>query len=142
MYMWQKSIHIGLMLLVYLSSTSMMISKHYCSDQLKSTSFLTDAETCHDKDPARKSCPNHSPDQQEKKDCCSSEYNLIKTELNHDLYQPQLKNFQFSEIIPVLVFLLTEHEDFFPQSNIRVPDDWDPPSWSSVELPRIQRFLC
>ena len=140
--MWQKTIHIGLMLLVFFSSTSMMISKHYCSDELMGTSFMTEAESCHDTELTEVPCPNHPVNQQDKKDCCTNEFHLVKTELNHDLHQPQLKTFQFSEIVPVLIFLLSIKDDLDSDSKICIPAEWDPPSPNAVELPRIQRFLC
>lgn len=140
--MWQKTLHIGLMLLVYLSSTSLMISKHYCSDTLMGTSFMTEAESCHNSEPAKKTCPNHPVDKKERKDCCSSEFQLIKTELNYDLYQPQLKTFEFSELLPVLAFVFLELQITDPDLPADFIANWDPPSPSAVSLPRIQQFLC
>ena len=141
--MWKKTLHIAIMVLVYVSSTSLMINKHYCSDQLMGTSFMTEAESCHNSEPTEKSCPKHPQNNTSKKDCCSSEFQLIKTELNYDLYQPQLKTFDFKEFIPVLTFLLQEHKIIISDHKTTFSkDDWDPPSPSSVNLSLFQRFLC
>lgn len=137
--MWQKTLHMALMMLVYLSSTSMLISKHYCSDQLMGASFMVEAETCHDSAPVMPACPSHT---ENKKDCCSSESHLVKTELNHDLHQPQLKTFDFSELLPVLIFVYLDQMILEQETLDRSITEWDPPSPDAVDLLRIQRFLC
>jgi len=140
--MWEKTIHIALMVLVYLSSTSLMISKHFCSDELMGTSFMTEAESCHSDESAPLPCPNHPVDQKDKKDCCSNEFQLVKTELNHDLYKPEVKTFQFSELLPVLVYVFLENNVLDPEHIDGFITNWDPPSTSAVYLSRIQQFLC
>lgn len=119
-----------------------MISKHYCSDELMGASFMTEAESCHNTEPVKTPCPNHPADKKDKKDCCSSKIHLVKTELNHDLYQSQLKTFQFSELLPVLIFAYLDHMISDEKSQDSSIHEWDPPSPSAVDLPRIQRFLC
>ncbi len=119
-----------------------MISNHFCSDKLMGTSFMTEAESCHNNEPAKETCPNHPMGKNDKKDCCSSEFHLIKTELNYDLYQIQLKTFEFSELLPILTFIFLEHKIIDSKHPIDFIANWDPPSYSAVSLPLIQQFLC
>ena len=119
-----------------------MINNHFCSDKLTGTSFMTEAESCHNNEPAKQTCPNHPIDGKDKKDCCSSEFHLIKTELNYDLYQPQVKTFEFSKLLPVLAVVFLEHQIIDPEQQVGFIANWDPPSYSAVSLTRIQQFLC
>lgn len=119
-----------------------MINQHFCSEQLMATSFMTQAESCHNNEPTEATCPNHPIDKKDQKDCCSSEFNLIKTEFNHDLYQPQLKAFDFNDVLPIMVFVFLKHQMIDLDHQKVFIANWDPPSYSAVSLTSIQRFLC
>jgi hypothetical protein len=119
-----------------------MINNHFCSDKLMGTSFMTEAESCHNNEPATPACPNHPVNEEDKKDCCSSQFHLVKTELNYDLYQPQIKTFKFSELLPVLTFISLEHKITDRERPVDYISNWDPPSYCAVSLTRIQQFLC
>src|SRR5690625_4561679 len=79
--MMTRILHITLLLSVLFSSTSWVLNKHYCSDELVNTALMTVPESCHTDD-TKEECPDHA---QSRDDCCTNEAELIKTELNYDL---------------------------------------------------------
>lgn len=133
-----RILHITLLLSVLFSSTSWVLHRHYCSDELVDIALMTVPESCH-MDDTKDSCPDHSQTQD---DCCTNEAELIKTELNYDLFQPQFKSFLFTQ-----VFI----DAFFVKQTVAVIDEaqeflslkyWQPPAPAAVSLPVIQQFLC
>lgn len=133
-----RILHITLLISVLFSSTSLVLNKHYCSDLFVNASLMTVPESCHSEDPMP-DCPTHSQDQD---DCCTNEVQLLKTELNHDLHQPQLKTFLIAKIFTTL-FFLQDSPFLFQEDDIYVSlKNWKPPAPAAVSLPVLQQFLC
>jgi len=136
--MMTRILHITLLLSVLFSSTSWVLNKHYCSDELVNTALMTVPESCHTDD-TKEECPDHA---QSRDDCCTNEAELIKTELNYDLFQPQFKSFLFAQIFIDVFFLkhtslvVDEEQEFLSLKY------WQPPAPAAVSLPVIQQFLC
>lgn len=79
----QKSIHIVVIFSVLLSTTGLVIHKHYCQDELKSVSFLVEADHCHETAPMPPSCPFHSSHDTKNSvpsDCCDNEVEYLKSD--------------------------------------------------------------
>lgn len=135
-----RILHIGLLITVLFSSTSLILNKHFCSNVLVNQTLMTVPGSCHSEDKAEDTCPLHAQDMNE--DCCSNESQLLKTELNHDLYQPQFKTFTFTEWAVISVFLFQSAVEADDEAPFTLSKDWHPPSPTAVYLPRIQQFLC
>jgi hypothetical protein len=80
----RKVFHILLALLVFVSSSGLVFSKHYCQGELKNTSVFVEAAPCHGVSKAAK-CPRHAPAQEDntgldKKDCCDTQTDFLKVE--------------------------------------------------------------
>src|SRR5690625_7579024 len=99
--MMTRILHITLLLSVLFSSTSWVLNKHDCSDELVNTALMTVPESCHTDDTI-KECPDHA---QSRDDCCTNEAELIKTEPNYDLFQPPFTSLLFAQIIIEFFFL-------------------------------------
>lgn len=137
--MAKKVLHIVLLFVVLFSSTSMVLHKHYCSDQLKDVALMAAPESCHAEDVPADACHHSVPD---KDDCCSDETYLLKAELNYDLYQPVLKDFS-NDLCAVLFFFFSPAELKIDFNNDLVRGkNWRPPSPTRVFLPLLQQFLC
>ena len=94
--------HITLAFLLLLSSTGIVLNKHYCGSELKSMAVFMEAEPCHHVE-AMKGCPIHSSGEEgikkKKKSCCNDETEYVKSD-EEQLAQPfriDLKN------LPVLL---------------------------------------
>lgn len=78
-----KLLHIGLSLLVLLSTSGWVLSKHYCGGVLKNVALFGEATPCHD-NKLMKSCPLHGSmpasngQSSDDNDCCDTTNELIK----------------------------------------------------------------
>ena len=82
--MLRKVLHILLAVLVFVSSSGLVFSKHYCQGVLKNTSLFTEAAPCHGLSKMAK-CPRHAPPQDDnttldKKGCCDTQTDFLKVE--------------------------------------------------------------
>lgn len=80
-----RAIHIILTFLLLIGSTGLVINKHYCRQQLKSTAFFLKAEACH-QNSKQPSCPMHAAADDhnghgERKDCCDDQTEYLKAEV-------------------------------------------------------------
>lgn len=75
--------HIILAVVVFFSSTGVVLSKHYCQNELKSVAIFHKAKACH-KQHAMKSCPFHPgmmiPASEADKNCCDDETSYFQDE--------------------------------------------------------------
>ncbi len=79
----KKTIHIGLALIILLSSSGLMINKHFCQNVLVDASFYTEASSCHEGKeaylaPLRSS--NKSGEELDKNNCCKDVSSFLKVE--------------------------------------------------------------
>ncbi|MEL7221010.1 MAG: hypothetical protein AAGJ93_06805 [Bacteroidota bacterium] len=82
-----RSLHILLASLIFISSMGLMMSRHYCKGELKSTAFFGEATPCH-ADKRMKNCPMHGSmpiddKNPQKKGCCDTKNELVKHNLEH-----------------------------------------------------------
>ena len=130
------------MFTVLLSSTSLILNKHFCSNELVSTALMSVPVSCHSDAEPKDVCPMHAQEQEPQDNCCSDEAKLLKTELNHDLHQFQFKAFQISAWAMISTFFLQQTPETDSTVKLTTLKDWNPPSPTAVSLPRIQQFLC
>ncbi len=85
--MLSKLIHLQLAILVFVSSTGVVLRKHYCQDQLKNTTFFVQPESCHRSTAkscpmhaAKPACPHHQSPQEDKKKCCDDHAEFLKVD--------------------------------------------------------------
>jgi hypothetical protein len=138
-----KSTHIVLAFILLISSTGLVMNKHYCQNQLKSVALFVAAKPCHQQK-AKQACPMHAAmdqDQEESKNCCDDETEYVKAD------QEQInQSFEVDASAP-LIFLasfiqtfLTDHPttdkasiDFF---------NYRPPIIVFDQPVVLQTFLC
>ena len=90
-------------IIVMVSTMSMTVNKHYCSNILVDTALFQEAKTCGmDDDSSHQSDDNHEQD--EKDSCCSSENELIK---GQDELQLQKVDFNFEQVVFVAAYVHT-----------------------------------
>lgn len=80
--MFGRVLHITLAFVLLLSSTGLVLNKHYCQDELKSVALFSKAKPCH-KSSMPKSCPMHggtSSDQDDSKGCCDDQSEFLKSD--------------------------------------------------------------
>ena len=86
--MIERVIHIIIGILLFLGSTGIVVNKHYCQNELKSTALFLKAEACHAVTSVA-SCPMHQhkgDEDREKKNCCDDKSEYVKSD-NEQLVQ-------------------------------------------------------
>lgn len=90
--------HIILAILVFISSTGLLINLHYCREELKGMSFFFEKESCHQPSAGAPACPLHQPtgcghggEEEDKKGCCDNQPTYVKTD---DARQADLQQLQ------------------------------------------------
>lgn len=90
-----RIVNIILALLVFISSSGLVLNKHYCMDELKNTAIFFKAKSCHEES-MMANCPMHKHlAGSEKKDCCNDEAEYIKSDA--DQIQPVADDFSFQQ---------------------------------------------
>lgn len=88
-----RFLHIVLALLLLLSSTGLLLDKHYCQNQLKDIVVYGNAKACHT-DQRMVHCPVHGemavPVGEEEKGCCDDATEFVKTD--------QEQSFEWSDL--------------------------------------------
>ena len=82
--MLRSVFHIFLAVLVFVSSSGLVFSKHYCQGELKNTAVFSEAAPCYEVSKVAK-CPNHAPPKQDgtslnRKGCCDTQTDFLKIE--------------------------------------------------------------
>ena len=124
--MFKKTAHIILALLVFISTTGMTVSKHYCGDKLESIAIDSTTDSC---------C--------EMPDCCHDETSFYK--VNDDFSVPALDNqIQVSSIdlLFTTTFLAIAFEIIAPDYVIFSLAESPPPLETDSVLALIQSYLC
>lgn len=95
--MIQKTIHIVLAALILLSSSGLIINKHFCLDQLVSVAIMTSAEKCHTP-AAEEPKPEDSREKVEQKDCCTDTSAFLKVTQEQKAENTQISLFELTDI--------------------------------------------
>ena len=101
-----RGLHIVLAFLVFISSSGLVLSQHFCRGELKSTAVFAEATPCHQAT-AKRACPHHPPAQPttaSKKGCCDTTTDFLQMDadqLSATLLVPNLA-------VPVLGLLPAE----------------------------------
>ncbi len=82
--MLRQSTYISLALLLFISTTGVVVNKHFCQNELKSVALFVKAKACHNKK-VKKPCPIHGymmveEDSPSDKGCCDDETEIVKNE--------------------------------------------------------------
>ena len=77
--MLKKVIHIILIVAILVSSSGLLISKHYCLDELIDVALFSEAESCQESEVVV-SIPTTSEQEAQHKNCCKDEVTFIKVE--------------------------------------------------------------
>ena len=140
--MIKKTIHIGLALLILLSSSGLIINKHFCQNELVDTAFYSQAASCHESIVVCKAvCDSQNSDELiHAQDCCKDVSSLlkVKTEQKIEIVSIQLTKSQLNiDLRPIswisLAFFDTNHNPW---------DKYSPPLLVSDLLVDLQTFLC
>lgn len=137
-----KLFHIILALLLFISSTGLVINKHYCQNELKSIALFVKAKACHS-DSAMKNCPFHNPPDGEKKekDCCNDETEYVK--VDEEQLTPTVEyNLPLNPVLISTLFVVLNFElPAFDKQTLHYLN-YKPPL-IVCDLPvRLQTFLC
>lgn len=132
-----------MMISVLLGSVGLVVQRHFCQNELKSISVFLEAEACHEKRSAEKSCPFHPPQsdsqQTAQKNCCNNDTEVII--LDED-YTPSTFELGSKPVLIALISLVLNLEI--------ITDDPARPHYFNYKPPllvwdhslRFQTFLC
>lgn len=143
--MLRQIVHIGLALLLLISTTGVAVNKHFCQNELKSVALFVKAKGCHS-GKVKKACPVHgymmveaeSPAQ---KGCCDDETEIVKTE--EDQIAPTLPEkpaIQTALLATLLVVLQIELPEIDRQTLHYL--NYKPPLLVCDYPSQLQIFLC
>lgn len=142
--MLQKAIHIILSVLVFISSTGLVIDAHYCRGELKSIALFAEATPCYQQQEGKKVCPFHakkSEHEEGEKGCCKDKTQLLKVD---DDQLPT--SFQIAELEPPVFnayFFIPQAVDINNPLQATVHYlNYKPPLIVSDRCVQLQRFLC
>ena len=129
---------------IFISSTALVLNKHYCQDQLKSTAFFFAVKSCHHQKMITVPCPIHGTMEVpagEDDNCCDDETEYLKADQDLINY-----SFEVSDTEP-LVFLAAFVHSFIDDTLLdkTVPADYTrykPPLVVYVRQVRLETFLC
>jgi len=108
--------HIIFALLLFISSTGLVINRHYCQNELKSKAVFLKAQPCHQKR-VMSGCPNHDPMQKgEDKDCCKDKTEYLKLDQDQIIPNIDLRQAVFPLIAPVVFTVLSPTVGFYKKS--------------------------
>ncbi|MFK7972482.1 MAG: hypothetical protein AB8F95_19080 [Bacteroidia bacterium] len=137
--MLRSVIHIILAGLVLLSSSGVIVQKHYCFGKLRSTSLFTEAEKC-----AGAEVPNIEPfkpilhhDSFNKKSCCDDSKAFFHVDFQENLTAIQVVDIQC--FMPGETTVLSPYSDIALSFNI---ERYKPPLLFCNLSVRFQNFLC
>ena len=144
--MLAKLLHIGLAILVFLSTSGLVLSKHYCGGVLKSVAVFEEAPPCHE-NKALRSCPLHSgmkmseDDTPENSNCCDTETDLLNTDADEAEALVEFNLADYPALLAVLL-VLTGLSPLENDSKTTHYLSYKPPLLV-CDLPvRLQTFLC
>jgi hypothetical protein len=139
-----RSLSIGLIFLLILSSTGIVLNKHFCQDELRSVHLFAQAKSCQQQAPERPACPLHPPaDQQdEHQDCCDnkSEYHKTDTEQQQSESKPESTYFPAPISGPIIGILFPDAARFLRQRIAYL--HFKPPLLTLDLTIRLQVFRC
>ncbi len=136
-----RFLHIFLVLNILASSVGIVVSKHYCGGELKSTAFFHEAESCHQ--PARSmTCPMHGNMAEKPNNCCENDTDRYADEGNYlTTISVELPDFPCPPV-PLHSAIAV----FVSQAYCKIPFALPPkipPLGSGVDLcRRLDRWLC
>ncbi len=139
--MIQKILHITLATLILLSSSGLIINKHYCLDQLVSVAVMQEAEKCHIPQDDGASGKDDQQERLQRADCCKDVSSFYKVSQEQKAETTTFSLFSLSDIdctvLPQQALALSLVEACFPPFQQYKPPllVWDLPV-------RFQRFLC
>ncbi len=145
--MLSKLIHLQLAILIFVSSTGVVLRKHYCQDQLKNTTFFVEPENCHSSmakscpmHAAKPACPLHQSSKEEKKKCCDDQSQFLK--VDHE-QQFQFDQLQLKNIMLIAVLLSTQNWEL-PRIDLQQVAylHYKPPLLNEDRSILFQTFLC
>ncbi|MCI5092686.1 hypothetical protein [Phaeodactylibacter sp.] len=141
-----KAFHILLAVLLLISSTGLVLSKHYCNGDLKSTALFAEAAPCH-QNKKLKSCPAHGTmpvsdeDAPQKKGCCDTETDFVKVDDDQVEASLEFNLFDYPALFATLV-VLAGFSPVDEDDKSRHYFTYKPPLLI-CDLPvRLQTFLC
>jgi hypothetical protein len=133
-----------LAVLVFVSSSGLVFSKHYCQGELKNTALFVEAAPCHGVGKVAK-CPRHAPAQEEdglnKKGCCDTQTDFLKVEDAQLSTAADFLTIDTPALLAVLFFFLP-FEVIAADTKTRHDLHYKPPLLV-CDLPvSLQTFLC
>lgn len=82
--MVRKVISYALVMIMAMASAGLIVNRHYCKNELKSTALFVKAQPCHSPK-AKIACPMHSdtsPLEDAEGNCCDDKTNYLKSEVD------------------------------------------------------------
>ncbi len=110
-----RILHITLAFLIFISTTGLVIQKHYCQNQLQKIALFFSPESCHSSAQKESPCQAHAKtccskkkEKEEQKDCCNNKSEYLKKN-----YEQQFQAIDFTESILEII-----HTPIYNNSNI------------------------
>ena len=139
-----KTGYIGLAFLMLISTSGLMLNRHFCQDELKSIAFFTRPQPCHMPKETR-SCPVHAnmtiQIKDTQKNCCDDKSELLKVK------SPQILYFSGLHLaLPSVIGIASPLFSKTFQHYIQLPQvhylNYKPPLIVCNLIMLLQTFLC
>lgn len=140
--MIKRLVYITLAMLVFISSTGLVLRKHFCQESLRDVALFVKAQSCHARQAQSIKCPLHraaAAEDAQRKGCCDDRAELVKV----DDERPMPKN----GILDILPLDLSPVPDMWPLVTTTIPLqdylNYKPPLLVCDDPHiRLQIFLC
>jgi len=142
--MIQTFLHTALSLWMLLSTSGLILNKHFCRNELQKFSLFVEAEDCHRAD-SSDLCPLHhtashdNPDHEKENDCCENQTDLFKLD---EVKTSETWNVYDGAKLKLLAIALVSIKYYLP-SSISFPSflHYKPPPLVCNLPVRLQTFL-
>lgn len=139
-----KLVSLIMAFVIFISSTGLVLNKHFCQDQLKSMAIFVAAKSCQHQNTITVPCPIHGTMEvpaDEDNNCCDDQTEFLKADQDLISYSFEIKD---TEQIQFLVgFAIAFLEE--PLTGIEALVDYSqyrPPILVYDRTVRLQTFLC
>lgn len=129
---------------IFISSTGLVLNKHYCQDQLKSQALFLAAKSCQHQKMVTVPCPVHGTMEvpaDEDKNCCNNESEYLKADqdlINYSFEVEQVKPLLF---LAAYAYAFLESPSFDQEASINYTH-YRPPIIVYDRQVHLQTFLC
>lgn len=147
-----KFLHILMAIQIFAGSLGLVVNRHYCQEELKSTAFFLRPPSCHEQEVLKghpPSCPMQAEmthkgcggEKDQDKNCCDNTSDWLKAEQEQQIPLQDLPQLHSSPALPPFCPTAIDPNTSF-ELNLIAWLRYRPPMWRGPgDLPQLQTFL-